>query len=90
MTKKTTYPVSGTFTWNGKHQSFVTQLYQVGVYCIVNNDPAQQCSLTPKDMAKFARGLRKDQESGKITDLQFGREIIVSTDTGGLWYEVKD
>jgi len=83
--KKTwTYHVSHKFTQtsSGKKVSVLTQLYKTGVYAIVNNDPAMQLSLEPKALVKIETGLKKDFAAGKIKDLEFGRAITVSNETG--------
>lgn len=68
--------------------TFATQLYKIGVYSIVNNDPAMQFNLKPQDIVKVEKKLNKDLEEGVIKDLEFGREITVSDETG--FYEEMD
>ena len=68
--------------------SCLTQLYQIGVYAIVNNDPSQQFNLKPQDMVKIEKMLQRDLEEGIIKDLEYGREIVVSDETG-FWEEVE-
>ena len=75
-------------TGEGKEISFMSQLYKIGVYGIVNNDPDMQISTTPGKMAILEKKLKKEQKEGKITDLVFGREITVSDETG-FFEEVK-
>ena len=67
---------------------FQSQIYQIGVYGIVNGESHMQVSLEPSDMVKIDKKLKKMEESGKIKDLQFGRLITVS-DATGFWEEVK-
>jgi len=83
------YHVTHSFTdiESNKKVSMATQLYQVGVYGIINNDPALQMSIKPSDMVKIERNLNKQLREGKISDLEFGREIIV--EDNGLYNEVK-
>lgn len=70
--------------------SFVTQLYQVGVYGIVNGDAGSQGGYTPNQLVTMERRLKKQQEAGIIKDLEFGREIIVTTDEDGFFVEVDE
>ncbi len=86
--KKYTYHVTHNFTTEKNEKvSFVSQLYQVGVYAIINSNAALQFNLLPSDIVKTEKKLTKDFNSGKITDLRFGREITVS-DSSGFWEEV--
>jgi len=62
--------------------SFQTQLYQIGVYGIVNGDSGSQGGYTPNKLVRMEKSLLKDLESGRIKDLEFGREITVSDETG--------
>jgi hypothetical protein len=85
---KWTYHTSHSYTTEkGEKVSFVTQLYQVGVYGIINNDPSTQGCFTPAHIVSVEKALRKCERAGKITDLVFGTEIIVS-DGSGLYEEV--
>lgn len=80
---KWTYHTSHSYTTNkGEKVSFVTQLYQVGVYVIVNNDPSMQGNFSPSDIVKVEKKLLIRQKKGEITDLVFGREITVTNDSG--------
>jgi hypothetical protein len=90
MAKKITYHKTHSFEHieSGQKINFVTQLYQVGVYFIVNNDPQMQGNITPNRIKTMEKKLIKDQEAGKIKDLEFFGEITV-TDENGLWKEVE-
>lgn len=68
----------------GVTHTMATQLYQVGVYAIVDSNPAMQLSLTPKQVVNIQNKLRRDEKSGIITDLIFGGEMTV-TDQNGYW-----
>jgi hypothetical protein len=68
--------------------TFISQLYKIGVYGIVNNDPSMQFNLKPQDIVKLEKHLHKDLMDGVIRDLVFGREIVVSDETG-FWEEVE-
>lgn len=83
-----TYHMTHSYKLNGIQMNFVSQLYQVGVYCILNNDPSRQSCMIPKNIVEAEKLLRKAEEEGTITDLVFGTEITVSDDTG-LFTEVK-
>jgi hypothetical protein len=82
--KKWKYHTSHTCTdvKSGQKITFVTQLYKVGVYGILNNDPAMQMNLTPNQMVLLEKKLNKDLKKGEIKDLKFGHEITVSDETG--------
>ncbi|KAA6302822.1 MAG: hypothetical protein EZS26_000992 [Candidatus Ordinivivax streblomastigis] len=84
--KTYTYPVSATWTENDVEKSYVTQLYQIGVYVIFNNNPAMQGNMPPSGMVKLAKALNKSEVSGEITSLIWGRKINVS-DNNGFWEE---
>ncbi len=72
---------------DGQKHSMTSQLYQVGVYLILNNNSSLQASSTPQKMKKVQDKLRKDEVAGRITELVLGPEITVSDDSG-LWKEV--
>lgn len=84
---KWTYNISGTFTKEGKEYDFLTQLYMVGVYMILNSDSSLQFNMEPKDMKKFIKDLKKDFKDGKIENLQLGREITI-IEKDGLYEKV--
>ena len=44
---------------NNKELTFVTQQYEIGTYCIINNDPSQQFGLDVKEEI-FHKDLRID------------------------------
>lgn len=86
---KWTYHMTHSFKdKDGKQVEFVSQLYQVGVYAIINNDPAMQLNITPSAIVKIEQKLLRQQKNGEITDLVFGSKITVS-DVTGLFEEVK-
>jgi hypothetical protein len=72
----------------GNVTSFLTQLYSIGIYGIVNNDPQMQGSYTPQAIKKIEKNLKKAEEKKEIKKLTFGREITV-TNESGFWEEVK-
>jgi len=63
-------------------QSLMTQLYQIGVYGIWNSNAGEQGSYTPNQLQSLVRKLKKAEEKGEIKDLEFGREITVTDETG--------
>lgn len=85
---KYTYHTSHSYIENDISISAITQLYEIGVYMIVNGDPALQFNLTPNKIVRFEKKLIKAEKEGKIKDLKFGRAITV-TDESGFWEEVK-
>lgn len=72
---------------DGKKRTMTSQLYQVGIYVIFDNDSTLQGSLTPQKIRKFQNKLRKDEKAGLISELCFGPEITVSDDSG-FWKEI--
>jgi len=82
------YSIWNSFKYEGTKYSFQSQLYQIGVYAIINNDPAKQLSLTPGQIVSLEKRLRADFKSGKITDLEFSAPIRVRTDENGFWVKV--
>lgn len=89
MSKKWTYHKSHSFEHKGVKVNFITQLYQVGVYGIINGDPATQGGFTPSGLVKLEQQLKKDAEKGEITNLEFGIPITVTEDKNGLLMEVE-
>jgi hypothetical protein len=91
MAKKRNYTYhthhSFTVVKDGSKVTCTTQLYQVGVYGIVNNDSSMQFNWTPSYLVKLEKRLKKDEADGKITDLVLSNQITVN-DESGLWKEV--
>jgi hypothetical protein len=90
--KKWKYYTSLSFTFNTKEhggikQSYMTQLYQIGVYIIWNGNSSEQGSMTPNQMVTLTKRIKKSEESGEITDLVLGREITVTEDDKGFFVE---
>lgn len=85
--RKVTYHNFHSYIADGKKITCITQLYKVGVYAIINNDPALQFNWTPMKIRATEKKLRKQEADGNITDLVFGREMVVS-DSTGFWEEV--
>lgn len=88
MSKNVTYHKSYKYMENDESIVILTQLYQVGVYCIVNDDPNMQFGLDPIQLVKLEKKLKLAEKKGEITNLEFGIPITV-TDKSGLWEEVK-
>lgn len=87
--KKWTYHRTHSFVENKERFIFDTQLYKTGIYAIINNDPALQFNLTPKDIVKVEKKLRKEEKEGKIKELSFGLPITVIEDEQGFYKEIK-
>lgn len=68
--------------------NFVSQLYKIGVYGILNGNPAMQGNFNPQEIKKMEKSLTKLQTEGKIKDLEFVSPITVS-DVSGYWEEIK-
>lgn len=75
-------------TNKGEQVNCTTQLYQIGIYLIVNNDPGMQATTTPTNMVKLEKNLKQREKKGEISELVFGPEITVS-DVTGFFEEVK-
>jgi len=78
------YHVSHSFKFKGKEHTMLSQQYKVGVYVIYDNNPGQQGNVKPSALSNLQNKLRRDEKSGKITDLVFGPQITVCDDSG-LW-----
>jgi hypothetical protein len=89
--KTFTYHTSHSFTIvdTNKTISFTTELYQLGIYAILNNDPALQFSTTPNELVKVEKGLIAKEAKGLIKNLTFGGEIKVTIDKNGLYKEIE-
>lgn len=91
MTKRKKYEYHKYHTFincdNEKEYKFTTQLYKVGVYGILNNDPAVQVNITPRQMVKLEKSLKKKETEGEIKQLEFGTPITV-IENDGLYEEV--
>ena len=88
--KKFKYRTSMRFTdtEDGSKHELITQLYKVGVYGIWDNNSSSQGGYVPSQLVRIQKRFRQLQEEGKIKDLEFGREITVSDETG-FWEEVE-
>jgi len=87
---KITYHKSHKFVdLNGTENIFITQLYKIGVYGILNNDPAAQGNFTPTRVKKMEKDLKKALENKLIESYELGVPITV-TDESGMWEEVTD
>lgn len=84
---KVTYHTNHSFEKEGKKHSFVTQLYKIGVYGILNNDSSMQANFKPTEIFYMEKQLIKDEKDGKIKNLQFGRSITVDN-SSGFWEEI--
>lgn len=86
---KITYHKSHTFIdKNDMKHSFITQLYKVGVYGILDNNSAFQGNFNPKDIRNMEKGLQKAVDNETIKSFELGTPITV-TDKSGFWEEVK-
>lgn len=72
----------------GVEHKRLSQLYEIGVYVIIDNNPALQFNTTPSTMMKSEKRIKKDIESGEVTNVVWGKEIQVH-EVNGLWEEVK-
>lgn len=90
MAKKWTYHVSHEYieASTGKKFSFISQMYLIGIYGIINNDPAMQGTFTPQKIRRMEKMLKKTEKDGDISDLTFGKEITVTLNNEGYYEEV--
>ena len=80
------YPVSMFIEFNDNTTfQYVTQLYQLGVYIIMNKNPQLQFESTPQRMEKFVNQMLKDD---KIKSVDKGRIINVQ-EVDGFFKEVE-
>lgn len=69
------------------HVTMQSQLYQTGIYVILNNDPALQFGTTPEEMVRSEKKIRKDP---KIKNLKFGTQLRVTTDNDDFYINAPD
>jgi hypothetical protein len=74
---------------DGSKENYSTQLYRVGVYIIWNDHVESQGNMTPKDMERMCKKIKKDLTAGNIVDVQWGGEITIEQDEKGLFVEVQ-
>lgn len=87
---KGTYYSSMSWTEDGKEFSMATQLYQVGLYIVINqgNRMLQQGSTTPTALARQQKKHIKKLE-GQGIEVRLG-STVTATDESGLWEKVPD
>lgn len=90
MSRKYTYHRSHSYKLGNIDVTFITQLYKVGIYGIINNDPDMQGSFTPARLVTLEKKLKKEEEEGEISNLEFGKPITVQKSKDGLLEEVDD
>jgi len=94
--KSKIWKYSPSHSFNIEHEGVIirnnmmSQLYKVGVYVIINNDPALQFNVTPNDMMKAEKKLNRDMISGKITELVLSYSIRVTLDENGFYIQLED
>ena len=85
---KITYHKSHSFIDNEeKSHTFLTQLYKIGVYGILDNDSNFQGDFTPQQIKKIESNLQKQVDNKEIKEFTLGIPITV-TDKTGFWEEV--
>lgn len=88
MAKKYTYFKFISFVdKNNVTHSLQTQLYQIGIYGIWNNNPSLQTAYSPKELSKICKNIKKEELAGNLTDAKLIDEITVQ-EINGLWKEV--
>lgn len=74
----------------GASHTFATQLYQIGVYGILDNDPTMQGNFQPSDIKKIEQGLPKQIKNKEIKSFELGIPITVQKNETGLWEEIDE
>lgn len=82
--KKWKYHTHFTFTdaKDKSNHTFQTQLYKVGIYGIWDNRADAQGNYTPGQIVSIEKKMKQLEMKGTIENLEFGREITVSDETG--------
>ena len=86
-TSWTFYKSATIITPEGKEETFQSQVYQIGIYIIFNNNSSQQGSLSPAQMEKMCKAMQKDLEDGTIKEIKWG-PIVTVKKVNGFWKEV--
>lgn len=61
----------------------LTQLYIIGIYIIINNNPSEQYNLSPKNLVKIDKDINNKEEKNLIKNLIKGRKInVIETNNG--------
>ena len=76
-------------TLDNEEVRFISQLYEIGIYAIINDDSSLQFGLGIKDVVRMEKKLNKSFKEGKIKDLEFYSPITV-TDKDGLLKEIDE
>jgi hypothetical protein len=87
--KKFTYSPFHSFKIEGKEHCMQSQLYQIGVYVIYDNNSSYQGGATPSGIVKLQRRLRQAEMRSEITDLQFSIPIKVA-EVEGFWKQINE
>lgn len=90
MAKKYNYHKHSSYIHNGVKTSMTSQLYQTGVYIIIDNNPALQFNLTPSQMVSREKKLIKGFKDKEIEDLVLLGEITVIKNEDGFWEELNE
>ena len=89
MSKNITYHKSHKWVDNNDiEHTFVTQLYKIGVYGIIDNNPDMQGIFRPNQIVRIEKSLQKQVDNKKIKSFELGIPITVHI-KNGLWEEVK-
>jgi len=83
------YPKWGEIIYNNdKCDKFITQLYEVGVYCIFNNDSSLQFTTTAEHMSKIHKKLLKDTN---VKSYKFGELVsAIKNIENSLYKEIEN
>lgn len=83
-----TYSPFHSFKCKGKECTMQTQVYQIGIYVIYDNDSACQSTATPANIIRLQNKLRKAEKAMEITDLKFSAPIKVTIDDSGFYIQI--
>ena len=75
---------------NGIKHHFITQLYKLGVYGILDGRSEMQGNWTPGQLVSLEKKQKEAEEKGNISELEFGTSISVTTDKDGLYIEKEE
>lgn len=86
-----TYSPFHSFKYKGVKSTMMSQLYEIGIYIIYDDDSDLQSGLNnPTPIVNIEKKLRKACDNKEITDLYFSTPIRVTTDDDGYLIQLKD
>lgn len=86
-TSWTFYKSATITTPESKEETYQSQVYQIGIYVIFNNNSSMQATFSPAQMEKMCKTMQKDLEKGIIKEIKWGPEVTVKK-VDSFWKEV--